>query len=163
MLGPTDATKGLVAMILSGPFLTGKDVIAQILILLLGGLGILYGLDVWTGHNFPIVFALSIFGSFIAYIYSTPPLKLYQDGWTASVTLTQLGVAGYLATFGETTYLAILFLSLILLRTMSSIKLRPSLSLYSEFRQQLHVLDTTTGTLYHNAPSEEVQEVNQKH
>jgi len=117
MLGPTDATKGLVAMILSGPFLrgftqtindwydkgtdainapyrsiqskaiSGKDVIAQILILLLGGLGILYGVDVWTGHNFPIVFALNIFGSFIAYIYSTPPLILYKDGWTGNYAL----------------------------------------------------------------------------
>jgi len=215
MLGATDAAKGIVAMILSGPFLTGftqtindwydkdidainepyrpipsgaiseKDVITQIWVLLLGGLGISYGLDVWTGHDFPIVFALSVFGSFIAYIYSAPPLKLKQNGWAgnyalgasyislpwwcgqavfgeldrpvfwvlpilysiaglgiaivndfksiegdramglnslpvafgvdgakwicaASVTLTQLGVAGYLATIGETTYVAIL-------------------------------------------------------
>ena len=117
MLGATDAAKGLTAMILSGPFLTGftqtindwydkeidainepyrpipsgaiseKDVIAQIWILLLGGLGISYGLDVWTGHDFPIVFALSVFGSFIAYIYSAPPLKLKQNGWAGNYAL----------------------------------------------------------------------------
>eukprot|EP00557_Chaetoceros_sp_GSL56_P002238 CAMPEP_0176501458 /NCGR_PEP_ID=MMETSP0200_2-20121128/14170_1 /TAXON_ID=947934 /ORGANISM="Chaetoceros sp., Strain GSL56" /LENGTH=427 /DNA_ID=CAMNT_0017900343 /DNA_START=39 /DNA_END=1322 /DNA_ORIENTATION=+ len=214
MLGLTDTAKGIVAMILAGPFLTGYtqtindwydreidainepyrpipsgaisegEVIAQIWILLLGGLGIAYGLDVWAGHDFPMVLALSIFGSFISYIYSAPPLKLKQNGWAgnyalgasyislpwwcgqavfgqldrpilysiaglgiaivndfksiegdralglnslpvafgvdgakwicaASVTLTQLGVAGYLATLGETTYVAIL-LALIL-------------------------------------------------
>jgi chlorophyll synthase len=117
MLGATDAAKGLVAMILAGPFLTGytqtindwydreidainepyrpipsgaiseKDVIAQIWVLLLGGLGISYGLDVWAGHDFPIVLALSVFGSFISYIYSAPPLKLKQNGWAGNYAL----------------------------------------------------------------------------
>ena len=117
MLGATDAAKGLVAMILAGPFLTGftqtindwydkeidainepyrpipsgaiseGEVIAQIWILLLGGLGISYGLDVWAGHDFPVVFALSVFGSFISYIYSAPPLKLKQNGWAGNYAL----------------------------------------------------------------------------
>ncbi|GKY93507.1 hypothetical protein MPSEU_000318100 [Mayamaea pseudoterrestris] len=117
MLGLTDAAKGFVAMILAGPFLTGytqtindwydreidainepyrpipsgaiseKEVIAQIWFLLLGGLGIAYGLDVWAGHDVPTVLLLSIFGSFISYIYSAPPLKLKQNGWAGNFAL----------------------------------------------------------------------------
>jgi len=117
MLGATDALKGFVAMILAGPFLTGYtqtindwydreidainepyrpipsgaisegEVIAQIWVLLLGGLGIAYGLDVWAGHDFPTVLCLSIFGSFISYIYSAPPLKLKQNGWAGNYAL----------------------------------------------------------------------------
>lgn len=117
MLGLTDAAKGFVAMILAGPFLTGYtqtindwydreidainepyrpipsgaisegEVIFQIWFLLLGGLGISYGLDVWAGHEFPTVLALSIFGSFISYIYSAPPLKLKQNGWAGNYAL----------------------------------------------------------------------------
>ena len=117
MLGLTDAAKGLTAMILSGPFLTGfcqtindwydrdidainepyrpipsgaiseGQVIFQAWFLLLGGLGISYGLDAWAGHEFPTVFALSVFGSFISYIYSAPPLKLKQDGWAGNFAL----------------------------------------------------------------------------
>ena len=117
VLGLTDAAKGFVAMILAGPFLTGYtqtindwydreidainepyrpipsgaisegEVIFQIWFLLLGGLGISYGLDVWAGHDFPTVLALSIFGSFISYIYSAPPLKLKQNGWAGNYAL----------------------------------------------------------------------------
>lgn len=117
MLGLEDTAKAIVAMILSGPFLTGfcqtcndwydreidainepyrpipsgaiseGQVIAQIWVLLLGGLGIAYGLDVWTGHDFPVVLALSVFGSFISYIYSAPPLKLKQNGWAGNYAL----------------------------------------------------------------------------
>jgi chlorophyll synthase len=117
LLGAQDAAKGLTAMILAGPFLTGftqtindwydrdidainepyrpipsgaiseGQVKAQIWILLLSGLGISYGLDVWAGHDFPTVLALSIFGSFISYIYSAPPLKLKQNGWAGNYAL----------------------------------------------------------------------------
>mmetsp|Transcript_24209 Transcript_24209/g.50737 ORF Transcript_24209/g.50737 Transcript_24209/m.50737 type:complete len:409 (+) Transcript_24209:38-1264(+) len=117
MLGLEDTAKGFVAMILAGPFLTGYtqtindwydreidainepyrpipsgaisegQVIFQIWALFLGGLGIAYGLDVWSGHDFPTVLALSVFGSFIAYIYSAPPLKLKQNGWAGSFAL----------------------------------------------------------------------------
>jgi len=116
-LGFEDACKGFVAMILAGPFLTGYtqtindwydreidainepyrpipsgaisegEVIAQIWVLLLGGLGIAYGLDVWAGHETPTVLLLSIFGSFISYIYSAPPLKLKQNGWAGNYAL----------------------------------------------------------------------------
>jgi chlorophyll/bacteriochlorophyll a synthase len=117
MLGAEDALKGFVAMILAGPFLTGytqtindwydRDIDAinepyrpipsgrisegqvmfQIWFLLLGGLGIAYGLDAWAGHDVPSVLLLSIFGSFISYIYSAPPLKLKQDGWQGNFAL----------------------------------------------------------------------------
>lgn len=121
MLGLTDAAKGFVAMILAGPFLTGYtqtindwydreidainepyrpipsgaisegEVIFQIWFLLLGGLGIAYGLDAWSGHDMfqstPTVLGLSIFGSFISYIYSAPPLKLKQNGWAGNYAL----------------------------------------------------------------------------
>jgi 4-hydroxybenzoate polyprenyltransferase len=69
------------------------EVIAQIWILLLGGLGIAYGLDVWAGHDFPTVLALSVFGSFISYIYSAPPLKLKQNGWAGNFALGEWLVA----------------------------------------------------------------------
>lgn len=116
-LGAEDAAKGFVAMILSGPFLTGFcqtindwydreidainepyrpipsgaisefEVISQAWFLLLGGLAIAYGLDVWAGHDTPTVLLLSIFGSFISYIYSAPPLKLKQNGWAGNFAL----------------------------------------------------------------------------
>jgi chlorophyll synthase len=117
LLGLEDALKGFVAMILAGPFLTGYtqtindwydreidainepyrpipsgaisegEVIFQIWFLLLGGLAIAYGLDVWAGHDVPTVLLLSIFGSFISYIYSAPPLKLKQNGWAGNYAL----------------------------------------------------------------------------
>lgn len=117
LLGLEDAAKGFVAMILAGPFLTGYtqtindwydreidainepyrpipsgaisegEVIFQIWFLLLGGLGIAYGLDAWCGHETPTVLLLSIFGSFISYIYSAPPLKLKQNGWAGNYAL----------------------------------------------------------------------------
>jgi chlorophyll/bacteriochlorophyll a synthase len=40
-----------------------------------------------VGHEFPIVVALTVFGSFISYIYSAPPLKLKQEGWTGNYAL----------------------------------------------------------------------------
>ena len=47
----------------------------------------LYTVDLWQGHDFPTVFLLSVFGSFIAYIYSAPPLKLKMNGWQGSFAL----------------------------------------------------------------------------
>merc|ERR1711966_374549 len=49
--------------------------------------GIAYGLDAWAGLDFPTVLALSVFGSFISYIYSAPPLKLKQNGWAGNYAL----------------------------------------------------------------------------
>nr|AAP79186.1 chlorophyll synthetase [Bigelowiella natans] len=112
-----DLGKSLGCMVLAGPLLTGytqtindwydreidainepdrpipsgaikeNEVIAQIWALLLGGLGLAYGLDQWAGHDFPMVTALSIGGSFVSYIYSAPPLKLKQSGWAGNYAL----------------------------------------------------------------------------
>jgi chlorophyll synthase len=117
LLGFEDMFKAMTAMLLAGPFLTGYtqtindwydkeidainepnrpipsgaisegEVIAQIWVLLLGGLALSYGLDVWCHHEFPINLALAIFGSFISYIYSAPPLKLKQNGWAGNYAL----------------------------------------------------------------------------
>lgn len=112
-----DAAKAFACMFLSGPVLTGYtqtlndwedreidainepyrpipsgaisegEVIAQIWTLLLGGVAIAYGLDNWAGHVDPIITKLTLFGSFISYIYSAPPLKLKASGWAGSFAL----------------------------------------------------------------------------
>ncbi|CAM9379710.1 unnamed protein product [Heterosigma akashiwo] len=135
--GLSDFAKVVTCMILAGPFLTGftqtindwydreidainepnrpipsgkiseEEVIGQIWFLLLGGLGLAYGIDVWVGHDVPTVFLLSVFGSFISYIYSAPPLKLKQS-WVGNYALG----ASYIAlpwwcgqaAFGELTW-----------------------------------------------------------
>ncbi|KAL3154715.1 hypothetical protein ABBQ38_011264 [Trebouxia sp. C0009 RCD-2024] len=114
---PTDVAKSLTCMLMSGPLLTGytqtindyydkeidainepnrpipsgaisePQVIAQFLTLLAGGLGVAYTLDRWADHEFPTLFCLAIFGSFISYIYSAPPLKLKQSGWIGNYAL----------------------------------------------------------------------------
>jgi len=63
------------------------QVVTQILVLLVSGIGLAYVLDVWAGHSFPTVAVLAIFGSFISYIYSAPPLKLKQNGWLGNYAL----------------------------------------------------------------------------
>lgn len=117
LLGVEDTAKAVVSMVLAGPLLTGytqtindwydrdidainepyrpipsgaiseKQVIEQIWFLLLSALGIAYGLDVWCRHDVPTILLLSIFGSFISYIYSAPPLKLKQNGWAGNYAL----------------------------------------------------------------------------
>ena len=59
----------------------------QIWILLIGGLGVAYALDLWSGHSTPSVFLLALGGSFVSYIYSAPPLKLKQNGWLGNYAL----------------------------------------------------------------------------
>ena len=101
-----DAIKAFTCMFLSGPILTGYtqtlndwedreidainepyrpipsgaisegQVIGQIWTLLLSGIALAYGLDNWAGHSDPVITKLTIFGCFISYIYSAPPLKL---------------------------------------------------------------------------------------
>ncbi len=63
------------------------QVVTQILVLLLGGIGVSYVLDRAVGHDFPIMLVLTLFGSFVAYIYSAPPLKLKQNGWAGNYAL----------------------------------------------------------------------------
>jgi chlorophyll/bacteriochlorophyll a synthase len=64
-----------------------NQVIAQIWILLLAGLAVAFGLDLWAGHDFPVMTALALGGSFVSYIYSAPPLKLKQNGWLGNYAL----------------------------------------------------------------------------
>ncbi|XP_078435334.1 ubiA prenyltransferase family protein [Wolffia australiana] len=112
-----DVAKSILCMVMSGPCLTGytqtindwydreidainepyrpipsgaiseNEVITQIWVLLLGGLGIGGLLDVWAGHDFPIIFYLACGGSLLSYIYSAPPLKLKQNGWIGNFAL----------------------------------------------------------------------------
>lgn len=112
-----DALKAFTCMILSGPILTGYtqtlndwedreidainepyrpipsgaisegQVIAQIWTLLIAGIALAFGLDKWAGHENPIITELTLFGTFIAYIYSAPPLKLKATGWAGSFAL----------------------------------------------------------------------------
>jgi chlorophyll/bacteriochlorophyll a synthase len=63
------------------------QVVAQILVLLLAGIAVAYGLDQWAGHEFPTLTVLAIGGSFISYIYSAPPLKLKKNGWLGNYAL----------------------------------------------------------------------------
>ncbi len=129
--------KALTCMLLSGPLMAGytqtlndfydKDidainepyrpipsgaisipqVITQIIVLLLSGIGVAYILDLWAGHQFKSVTFLAVFGAFIAYIYSAPPLKLKQNGWLGNYALGASYIAlpwwaGH-ALFGELT------------------------------------------------------------
>ncbi|CAK9140006.1 unnamed protein product, partial [Ilex paraguariensis] len=64
-----------------------NEVINQIWLLLLGGLGLAGFLDVWAGHNIPVIFYLALGGSLLSYIYSAPPLKLKQNGWIGNFAL----------------------------------------------------------------------------
>ncbi len=63
------------------------QVVTQIVVLLLAGLGVAAALDLWAGHRFPIMFCLTLLGAFLAYIYSAPPLKLKQNGWAGNYAL----------------------------------------------------------------------------
>ncbi|CAD6272418.1 unnamed protein product [Miscanthus lutarioriparius] len=163
-----DVAKSIVCMIMSGPCLTGytqtlndwydrdidainepyrpipwdaiseNEVITQIWVLLLGGLGFGALLDVWAGHDFPIVFYLAVGGSLLSYIYSAPPLKLgiaivndfksiegdrtlglqslpvafgmETAKWicVGAIDITQLSVAGYLLSTGKLYYALVL-------------------------------------------------------
>jgi chlorophyll synthase len=59
----------------------------QIWGLLIAGLAVSWGLDVWAGHTTPVLFLLALGGSFVSYIYSAPPLKLKQNGWLGNYAL----------------------------------------------------------------------------
>jgi chlorophyll/bacteriochlorophyll a synthase len=63
------------------------QVVAQIWILLLSGVGLAFLLDAWVGHAYPAVTMTALGGVFLAYIYSAPPLKLKQNGWLGNYAL----------------------------------------------------------------------------
>jgi chlorophyll synthase len=59
----------------------------QIVVLLLAGLGVAWGLDRWAGHPTPVLLLLALGGSVVSFIYSAPPLKLKQNGWLGNYAL----------------------------------------------------------------------------
>ncbi len=59
----------------------------QVWVLLLSGIAVAYGLDMWAGHSTPSVLLLALGGSFVSFIYSAPPLKLKQNGWLGNYAL----------------------------------------------------------------------------
>ncbi|MGF1496510.1 MAG: chlorophyll synthase ChlG [Elainellaceae cyanobacterium] len=63
------------------------QVVTQILVLLVAGLGLAAVLDWWAGNEFPMVTAIALGGSFLSYIYSAPPLKLKKNGWLGNYAL----------------------------------------------------------------------------
>lgn len=113
----TQVAQSAACMVLAGPLLTGytqvlndwfdrhidainepyrpipsglvseTDVKTQIIVLWLASIALSYGLDVWAGHSWPVNTVLAVFGSFISYIYSAPPLKLKQNGWLGAYAL----------------------------------------------------------------------------
>ena len=64
-----------------------RQVVTQILVLLIAGIGLAYILDRWVGHEFPTITCLALGGAFLAYIYSAPPLKLKKNGWLGNYAL----------------------------------------------------------------------------
>jgi len=114
---PEDILRAVTCMLLSGPLMAGytqtlndfydreldainepyrpipsgaisvPQVMTQIVVLLLAGIGVAYGLDQWVGHEFPTLTCLTLFGAFLAYIYSAPPLKLKKNGWLGNYAL----------------------------------------------------------------------------
>jgi chlorophyll/bacteriochlorophyll a synthase len=89
------------------------QVITQILVLFIAGISLAFVLDVWANHDFPTITVLAIFGSFIAYIYSAPPLKLKQNGWFGGYALGASYIAlpwctGH-ALFGELDWKIVVF------------------------------------------------------
>lgn len=59
----------------------------QIWVLLLAGLAVAWGLDLWADHSTPVLLLLALGGSLVSYIYSAPPLKLKQNGWLGNYAL----------------------------------------------------------------------------
>lgn len=115
--GVEDIAKAAACMLLSGPLMTGytqtlndfydreidainepyrpipsgaislPQVVTQIVVLLLAGIILAVLLDIWAGHSFFSVTCIAVIGTFIAYIYSAPPLKLKQNGWLGNYAL----------------------------------------------------------------------------
>jgi len=112
-----DTFKALAAMILAGPFMCGftqtindwfdreldainepyrpipsgaitpVEIAQQVAFLLGGSLALGLGLDNWAGNDWPVITAVAALGTFLAYIYSAPPLKLKAEGWLGTYAL----------------------------------------------------------------------------
>jgi len=112
-----DTVKALCAMVLAGPFMCGFtqtindwydreldainepyrpipsgkikpwEVYSQMAFLLVGAIVLALQLDGWAGNDWPVITAVASFGTFMAYIYSAPPLKLKSEGWLGTYAL----------------------------------------------------------------------------
>ncbi|MCY4360053.1 MAG: UbiA family prenyltransferase, partial [Cyanobacteria bacterium MAG APA_bin_95] len=60
---------------------------AQVMVLLLAGLALAWGLDRWAEHTTPTLFFLALGGSLVSVLYSAPPIKLKQNGWLGNYAL----------------------------------------------------------------------------
>jgi chlorophyll synthase len=85
-----------------------NQVVVQIVVLLVAGIGLALGLDLAVGHEFFSITAIALIGAFMAYIYSAPPIKLKQNGWLGNYALGASYIAlpwcaGH-ALFGELTW-----------------------------------------------------------
>ena len=60
---------------------------AQVIVLLVAGLALAWGLDRWAGHATPTLFFLALGGSLVSILYSAPPIKLKQNGWLGNYAL----------------------------------------------------------------------------
>lgn len=117
MVGQQDAAMGLLTILLAGPFSEGfaqtindwydRDIDAinepyrpipsgkisptevweQLAFLFTGGVALALALDVWAKHQIYTVAAITLFGYFMSYIYSAPPLKLKQNGFLGDLAI----------------------------------------------------------------------------
>ena len=55
--------------------------------LLVGAIVLALQLDGWAANDWPVITAVASFGTFMAYIYSAPPLKLKAEGWLGTYAL----------------------------------------------------------------------------
>ena len=59
----------------------------QVVVLLVAGLALAWGLDRWAAHTTPTLFFLALGGSLVSILYSAPPIKLKQNGWLGNYAL----------------------------------------------------------------------------
>jgi len=112
-----DTIKAVCAMVLAGPLMCGftqtindwydrdldainepyrpipsgaiseTEVYQQIFGLLFGALFVAFQLDGWAMNDWPVITLVASIGTFMAYIYSAPPLKLKANGWQGTYAL----------------------------------------------------------------------------
>lgn len=67
--------------------ISAQEVFQQLWFLFLGGMSLAACLDKWSMNDFPTVSTIALFGYFVSYIYSAPPLKLKQNGWLGALAI----------------------------------------------------------------------------
>jgi len=67
--------------------ITPTEVGQQLAFLFSWGIALALALDIWAKHQVFAVTAITLFGYFMSYIYSAPPLKLKQNGWLGDLAI----------------------------------------------------------------------------